>query len=103
MLVVFEAMRRAGAVVNDDVLYGFRMRLFSLAAELGNVRQACRIFNPSVDLLPLAGTGPALGPGDPPAARATAEMNQADDKSAIRASRARLARYQLQRTVILGR
>jgi hypothetical protein len=39
MLVVFEAMRRAGAVVNDDVLYGFRMRLFSLAAELGNVRQ----------------------------------------------------------------
>ena len=45
MLVVFEAMsRRAGAVVNDDVLYGFRLRLFSLAAELGNVREACRIF-----------------------------------------------------------
>jgi len=31
-------------VVTDDVLYGFRLRLFSLAAELGNVRQACRIF-----------------------------------------------------------
>jgi transposase InsO family protein len=45
MLVVFEAMsRRAGAVVNDDVLYGFRLRLFSLAEELGNVRAACRIF-----------------------------------------------------------
>jgi transposase InsO family protein len=45
MLVVFEAMsRRVGAVVNDDVLYAFRLRLFSLAAELGNVRQACRIF-----------------------------------------------------------
>jgi transposase InsO family protein len=45
MLVVSEAMsRRAGAVVNDDVLYGFRLRLFSLAEELGNVRAACRIF-----------------------------------------------------------
>jgi transposase InsO family protein len=43
MLVVFEAMsRRSGAVVNDDVLYRFRLRLFSLAAELGNVRAACR-------------------------------------------------------------
>ena len=31
-------------MVNDDVLYGFRLRLFSLAAELGNVRAACRIF-----------------------------------------------------------
>jgi transposase InsO family protein len=44
MLVVFEAMStRSGAVVNDDVLYRFRLRLFSLAAELGNVRAACRI------------------------------------------------------------
>ena len=31
-------------MVNDDVLYGFRLRLFSLAAEIGNVREACRIF-----------------------------------------------------------
>ena len=45
MLVVFEAMsRRRGAVVDDDVLFRFRLRLFSLAAELGNVREACRIF-----------------------------------------------------------
>jgi transposase InsO family protein len=45
MLVVSEAMStRSGAVVNDDVLYAFRLRLFSLAAELGNVREACRIF-----------------------------------------------------------
>ena len=45
MLVVSYAMsRRNGAVVNDDVLYGFRLRLFSLAEELGNVREACRIF-----------------------------------------------------------
>ena len=38
MLVVFEAtsMRR-GALVNDDVLDGSRLRLFSVAAELGNV------------------------------------------------------------------
>jgi transposase InsO family protein len=45
MLVVFEAMStRSGAVVNDDVLYRFRLRLFSLAVELGNVRAACRVF-----------------------------------------------------------
>ena len=31
-------------MVNDDVLYGFRLRLLSLAGELGNVRAACRIF-----------------------------------------------------------
>ena len=44
MLVVFEAMSgRGGAVVNDDVLYRFRLRLFSLAEELGNVRAACRL------------------------------------------------------------
>ncbi len=30
-------------MVDDDVLYGFRLRLFSLAGELGNVREACRI------------------------------------------------------------
>lgn len=28
---------------NDDVLYRFRLRLFSLAQELGNVRAACRL------------------------------------------------------------
>jgi transposase InsO family protein len=44
MLVVFQAMsRRRGAVVDDDVLFRFRLRLFSLAAELGNVRAACRL------------------------------------------------------------
>jgi transposase InsO family protein len=43
MLVVFQAMsRRGGAVVNDDVLFRFRLRLFSLADELGNVAEACR-------------------------------------------------------------
>jgi hypothetical protein len=26
-----------------DVLFGFRLRLFSLAAELGNVSEACRL------------------------------------------------------------
>ena len=31
-------------MVDDDVLYRFRLRLFSLAEELGNVREACRIF-----------------------------------------------------------
>jgi transposase InsO family protein len=46
MLVVSEAMsRRRGAVVDDDVLFKFRLRLFSLAAELGNVREACRLMD----------------------------------------------------------
>ena len=31
-------------MVNDDVYFGFRLRLFSLAAELGNVREGCRLF-----------------------------------------------------------
>ena len=45
MLVVFEPMsRRGGVVVDDDVLYRFRLRLFSLADELHNVREACSIF-----------------------------------------------------------
>ena len=45
MLVVFEAMsRRDGAVVDSDVLYRFRLRLFAVAEELHNVREACRIF-----------------------------------------------------------
>jgi hypothetical protein len=45
LLAVFEAMsRRVGAVVNDDVFFAFRLRLCSLAAELGNDRAACRIF-----------------------------------------------------------
>jgi len=43
MLVVSEAMSRMSAAeVNDDVPYQFRLRLFSLAAELGNVRAASR-------------------------------------------------------------
>jgi hypothetical protein len=46
MLVVSEAMsRRRGAVVDDYVLFKFRLRLFSLAAELGNVREACRLMD----------------------------------------------------------
>jgi transposase InsO family protein len=46
MLVVFEAMsRRHGAVVDDDLIFKFRLRLFSLASELGNVREACRLMD----------------------------------------------------------
>ncbi|MCY3783312.1 MAG: helix-turn-helix domain-containing protein [Chloroflexi bacterium] len=30
-------------MTHDDVLYRFRLRLFALAEELGNVRAACRI------------------------------------------------------------
>ncbi len=32
-------------MVDDDVLFKFRLRLFSLAAELGNVREACRLMD----------------------------------------------------------
>jgi hypothetical protein len=43
MLAVFQTMsRRGAAAVNDDVLYRFRLRLFGLAQDLGNVRAACR-------------------------------------------------------------
>ena len=31
-------------MVDDDVYYGFRLRLFSMPAELGNVSAACRMF-----------------------------------------------------------
>ena len=37
MLAVFETMsRRSGATVSDDARHRFRLRQFSLAAELGN-------------------------------------------------------------------
>ncbi len=29
-------------MTHDDVLFGFRLRLFTLAEELGNCRQVCR-------------------------------------------------------------
>lgn len=46
MLVVFEGMStRSGAVVDDDIPFEFRLWLFSLAAELGNVRPACRLMD----------------------------------------------------------
>jgi transposase len=44
MLVVSEAMsKRAGAVLDSDVLYAFRLRLLDLARERG-VSEACRTF-----------------------------------------------------------
>src|SRR3954463_4151758 len=44
MLVVLQAMsRRVGAMLDSDVLYGFRLRLFELAAREG-VSEACRVF-----------------------------------------------------------
>ena len=58
-------------MTQDDLLYRFRLRVFAMAAELGNVRAACRAMgiHPS-DLLPLeAPAGPAR-PGDPAAAGA---------------------------------
>jgi hypothetical protein len=34
--------KRSVAVTQDDLLYRFRLRTLALAAELGNVRAACR-------------------------------------------------------------
>jgi len=44
MLVVFEAIsRRSGTMTESDVLYGFRLRLFDHARDVG-VAKACRTF-----------------------------------------------------------
>ena len=48
MLVVFEAMsRRRGAVTDDDLIFKFRLALFSEAERSGNVRAACRVASDS--------------------------------------------------------
>lgn len=45
MLVVFKAMsKETGTMLDSDVLYGFRLRLFDHARELGNISAACRTF-----------------------------------------------------------
>ena len=57
-------------MVNDDVLFGFRLRLFSLAEELGNVREGVpdlqRGARPhrSADRRPDSARGPCRGPQD---------------------------------------
>jgi hypothetical protein len=43
MLIVFGAMSRRGGAVVDDVPCRSRLRLFRLVADLGNVREACRV------------------------------------------------------------
>ncbi len=44
MLVVSKAMsKRTGTMLDSDVLYGFRLRLFDHAREVG-VSEACRTF-----------------------------------------------------------
>ena len=44
MLVVFQTMtRRGAAIIDSDVLFGFRLRLLDLARESG-VSRACRVF-----------------------------------------------------------
>jgi hypothetical protein len=51
-------------VTEDDVLVGFRLRLFTLADELGNVSAACRAMG--VDrshLLPTQAQGGPVGAG----------------------------------------
>jgi hypothetical protein len=50
-------------VTEHDVLVGYRLRLFTLAEELGNVSAACRAMGGgSLDLLPAEEAGGPLGP-----------------------------------------
>jgi hypothetical protein len=47
---------------HDEILFDYRLRLFTLAAEIG-VRAACRAMGvPPLDLLSLEGEGRLLGP-----------------------------------------
>ena len=74
-------------MVNDDVLYRFRLRLFSLALELGNVREACRICGgPPLHLLPLAGAGAPERARDAPAEGAPTAPDAQPDEPARRAA-----------------
>jgi hypothetical protein len=55
-------------VSKDDVLFGFRLRLFTLAEELGNVSEACRDGGRPLDLRMKKSSGALkilLGAGDP--------------------------------------
>jgi helix-turn-helix protein len=38
-----QSRSKEDAMTEDDVLFGFRLRLFTLAEELGNVSEACRV------------------------------------------------------------
>lgn len=42
-------------MTKDDVLFGYRLRLFALAGEVGRVRGVPRDGRASLDLLPLEG------------------------------------------------
>jgi hypothetical protein len=49
-------------VTHDDVLFGYRLRLFTLAEELSSVSEACRQMGVALDLLRLEATARALRP-----------------------------------------
>ena len=58
-------------MTQDDVLFGYRLQLFDLAART-TVSHACRTRGASLDLLPLEAPGRRSGLGDAQAARAPA-------------------------------
>ncbi len=72
----------------NHVLFGFRLGVFSLAAELGNVGQACRILGIHPSTYD-RGRGPVLGSGleNAAAARATATADAQRDEPAARTAR----------------
>jgi hypothetical protein len=67
-------------VTKDDVLFGYRLQLFALAADLG-VSQACRLMGVHpLDVLRLEASGRPPRPGD---AQATGAPPAADAESAL--------------------
>ena len=57
-----QVIQRGAVVVTEhDVLVGYRLRLFTLAEERGNVSEACRLRGAPLDLLPLEAPGRPVG------------------------------------------
>jgi hypothetical protein len=70
----------------DDVLFGFRLRLFTLAEELGTSRRPVGRWGRPLDLLPPQAQGRQLGPRGAQGARAPAAANAERDRPSSRAA-----------------
>ena len=57
-----QVKREGSRVSDDDVLFGYRLRLFTLAAEIGRPCGLPGDGGPPLDLLPLEAPGRPLGP-----------------------------------------
>ena len=78
-------------MISDDALYKFRLRVFALAGELGDVQAACRVMGvPPLDLLPLATSDTALWPQHPASPGAPSAQDAQRHLSLRRAAGGRL-------------